>query len=160
MRDALLRARGIQLHFGTLGVDRDDRGHAQLGRLLQDQVHLFAAGDALQQGDRQRRFVVQRLRGVDPYLYLALAHRQQRRRVVAAVAVEQHAGIALAQAHHPHQVVGGVLGQGHGLPGVQRQCHGAAGQAHARLRQGGVIVVAAGSASISGSWKRICQCAF
>ena len=48
--------------FTSLRCDHSgrDRGDAELGRLLQDQVHLLAARDALQQRDAQRRFVVDR----------------------------------------------------------------------------------------------------
>ena len=151
VRHALFRPCRVQLHLGALGVDRNDRDHAQLGGLLQDQVHLLATGDALQQGDRQRGFVVDGLHGVDADLHLALAGHGQRRAVVVAIAVEQHAGIAFAQAHHPHQVVGGVFRQGHGLAAVQRQVDGAAGHAHAIASSMAASVVCASSSSCSSS---------
>ncbi len=151
VRHALLGPCRIQLHLGPLGVDRNDRRHAQFGGLLQDQVHLLAAGDALQQGDGQRRFVVDGLHRVDAGLDLALAGHGQRRAVVMAVAIEQYAGISLAQAHHPYQVVGRLFRQGHGLAAVQRQVDGAAGHAHAIASSMAASVACASSSSCSSS---------
>jgi hypothetical protein len=63
VRKAFAGTLGIEFHLGAFAVDRHDGGHAQFGGLLQDQVHLFAARDALQQRDPQWRFVACR-RGV------------------------------------------------------------------------------------------------
>ena len=68
VREALAGALAIELHLAALALDRDDRGDAQFGRLLQDPVHLLAARQRLQQGDAQRRFVVERARGEDFHL--------------------------------------------------------------------------------------------
>src|SRR5690606_5856979 len=81
----------------------------------------------------------------------ALADRGQARRVVVAVAVEQHAGVALAQAQHPRQVVAGVLGQDDGGAGLQRQLDVAAGQAHAVASAMAAAVVSASSCSWASS---------
>ena len=151
VRHALLGAGRIEFHFGALGIDRNDRRHAQFGCLLQDQVHLLAAGDTLQQGDRQRRLIADGLHRIDACLHLAFSNHRQGRAVVVAIAVEQHAGIAFAQAHHAHQVVGGLFRQGHGLAAVQRQVDGTAGHAHAIASSIAASVVCASSSSCSSS---------
>ena len=151
VRQPLLGAGGVQLHFGPLRVHRYKGLHAQLGGLLQDQVHLLATGDALQQGDVQRRFVVQRGGRLDTYLRVALAHCHQGRAVVLAIAIEQHAAIAFAQAHHADQVVGGILGQRQGLPDRQRMVDMAAGHAHATASSMAARVVSASRSKCSSS---------
>ena len=76
---------------------------------LRSTVHLLAAGDALDQGDAQRRLVVHRRRVQHLDHGRTLAGLDDARRVVVAVAVEQHAAVALAQAQHAHQVRGGGI---------------------------------------------------
>ena len=110
MRQALVGALRIQLHFAALAGHRQDAGDAELGRLLQDPVHLLAAGDALQQGDAQRRFVVDMARRGDFRARFALSDGGDARVVVVAIAIEQHAGIVDLQAQHAQQVRGDVLG--------------------------------------------------
>src|SRR3546814_6339495 len=60
VRQALAGTLAGELHLAAVRADRDEAGHAQLGRLLQDPVHLLAARDALDQHDAQRRFDVDR----------------------------------------------------------------------------------------------------
>src|SRR3546814_3831519 len=47
VRQALAGTLAGELHLAAVRADRDEAGHAQLGRLLQDPVHLLAARDAL-----------------------------------------------------------------------------------------------------------------
>jgi hypothetical protein len=111
VRQPLFRAGGIQLHLRAFGQQRHDARHAQLGRLLHDQVHLLAARHALGQGQRQRRLVLQSLLRLDPHGHLTLAHREDDRGVVVAVAVEHGERIAGAHAQHARHVFGGLWRQ-------------------------------------------------
>ena len=120
MREALHRALGFELHFAAIALHRKHRGDAQFGRLLQDPVHLLAARDALHERDAQRRFVVDRAWRTDLRIHAALVGDQQRRRIIAAVAVEQHARIAFLQAQHANQMDGGILGEREDRARLQR----------------------------------------
>ena len=151
VRQALVGALRIQLHLAAFAGDRQDAGDAELGRLLQDPVHLLAAGDALQQGDAQRRFVVDMSRRCDLRACFALADGGDARVVVVAIAVEQHAGIADLQAQHAQQVRGDVLGQHDFGAGLQWQVDMAAGQAHAVASMMASRVTRASSSSCSSS---------
>ncbi len=57
MQQAFFCTGWIQFHFGAFGKQRHDARHAQLRRLLHNQIHLFAARHTLRQRQPQRRFV-------------------------------------------------------------------------------------------------------
>ena len=130
MAKPFLRAFGVEPHFAAFAVHRHDPGDAEFGRLLQDQVHLFAAGDALYQHDPQRRFVAHFARGFDSGFDRFLPDRDDARVVVAAVAVEQHAGVAGAEAQHAHQVAGDLFRQGDARADRERRIDECADHAH------------------------------
>ena len=131
MHQPLPGALRVQLHFAALAVDRQDARNAQFGGLLQDPVHFLAAGDALQQGEAQRRLVVDMARIQHFGGGLALAQGDDAGSVVVAIAIEQHALVAHAQPQHAQQVRGHVFRQRDAGPNAQRLVEVAAGQAHA-----------------------------
>jgi hypothetical protein len=70
-----VRALAAEAHFGALGDERPDRGHAEFHRLLHDPVHAFAARNADREFDRERRLAIRRRE---------VAHCDQRERAAAA----------------------------------------------------------------------------
>ena len=81
----------------------------------------------------------------------ALADRDERRCAIVAVAVEQHAGVAFAQAQYAGQVRGGGLGQDDARARLQLRIDEATGQAHAVAASMTASVVSASRASCASS---------
>jgi hypothetical protein len=151
VRAALVQTIATEPDFGAIGEHWCDRGHAQFGGLLQNQIHLLAAGDALQQYDSQRRFVVDRTRTDDRGFDAAFGHGKQARVVVVAVAVEQDAGFAFAHAQHAHQVAACVLRQVHARAGHERRIDEDASESHAAASSKAARVASANSANCASS---------
>ena len=107
--------------------------------------------DALQQGHMQRGFVVDRARRLQFDHHLALADGRDAAVMILAIAVEQHAGVALAQPQHAGQVVGHEFGQDDACTRLHRQRDVAAGQAHAVASSMAWRVTSASSCRCSSS---------
>ena len=111
-----LGALTAQSQFTVAGGDRPEARHAQFRGFLHGVVHALAPGQPLQQLQLQWRGWATRL------MFAQRDHRRptarrlnQRGGVFAAVAVEHHQGIALAQPQHLDQVTRGRVAERDGL---------------------------------------------
>jgi prephenate dehydrogenase len=86
-----------------------DRRNAELGRLLQHEIHPVAGADALREVYRQRRLAVDDAPLAHGGHDAALAQLGERRARFGAVSVEQHDRVALMQPQR-RDVAGDALG--------------------------------------------------
>jgi hypothetical protein len=101
----------LEPHHAARRLHRHDARDAELGRLLHHEVHALAAGDALHQRDRERRFRTRGREARDLDLDAAAPQLQHAPRVVVAVAVEERHRVAGAQPQDAPDVVGGAAGE-------------------------------------------------
>ena len=87
------------------------RVDAELRRLLHDQVHAFAARDALQQGDLQRRFTLDGVVPRHPHQHLFAVAPQQCAAYSPPAPLNKRERRAGIEAQHPREVRAGLRGQ-------------------------------------------------
>src|SRR5262245_1356184 len=120
----------IELHHAALGDERDERGDAELGRLLHDPVHALAPRDALCERDAQRRFTLDLASCADPHAQVRAAALDDRRRVFATPAVEDGELGADPESQHTRDMCGCRGSETLLAAALERLLHEDARQAH------------------------------
>ena len=111
-------ALGPELHHAARGHYRHDALHTEFRRLLHDEIHALAAGDALQQRDGERRLAFDGPMFADLREYTRAPGVLQLRGVLAAPAIEQHHLGAIAQPQYLTDVPDHLGRQLHELTGL------------------------------------------
>jgi hypothetical protein len=117
-------------HDGSFREHRDDSCHAELGGLLDDEIHALAARHALQQRHVQRRLAFDGIECTDASPDL-LAVALERAREFTAGTVEQRDRRACIESQHAREVQAGLLGQADSLVADELLLDEDASQAHA-----------------------------
>ena len=123
----------LEAHIAVLGVQRSDRGDAELHRLLDGVVHAIALGDRLPEMDGQGRFAltIAHFEYVNAY-FLAIGLGDVGTGF-ATLTVEQHQGITGLEPQHAPHMSRGSFGQNDVAAGDKR-----GGDVDAGALEGGV----------------------
>ena len=103
----------FDVHFGALGCERPDVGHAEFGRFLHDEVEPLAFDQRLREMQPQPRRRLVLYSGADAHFARTRICVFDFRVVAVAVAAEQQHVIAAPLPQHATQIVGAI--------GIERQ---------------------------------------
>jgi hypothetical protein len=140
---------GVEFDHGTLGEERHDARHPELGGLLHDEIHALAARDALQQRDLQRRLAFDIVVRENLRRDALASGRLERRRELPSGAIEQGERRARRKAQDARQMLPRLRGQ-HDL-GTLGECAGHMDSGHAHASSMPSVATRASNSISSGA---------